>query len=102
MAKPRGADVKRRSKTPNQVFGRALTEKRVMAQLSQTTLAANLGYSSYSLGRIERGTANVSCDVMAAVSAYFEMSIGQFWIYAENLSRARSGKNERKDDQKGL
>jgi transcriptional regulator with XRE-family HTH domain len=102
VAKPRGADVKRRSKTPNQVFGRALTEMRIMAHLSQTTLAANLGYSSYYLGRIERGKANISCDVMAAVSAYFEMSIGQFWIYAEKLSRPNSSKNERNDDQKRL
>jgi DNA-binding XRE family transcriptional regulator len=88
VAKPRGADVKRRSKTPNQVCGRALTEIRTTAHLSQATLAANLGYSTYYLGRIERGDANISCDVMAAVSAYFEMSIGQFWIYAEKLSQS--------------
>jgi transcriptional regulator with XRE-family HTH domain len=69
-----------------------LTEMRIKAHLSQTTLAANLGYSTYYLGRIERGDANISCDVMAAVSAYLEMSIGQFWIYAERLSRSGPGK----------
>jgi len=90
VAKPRGADVKRKSKTPNQVFGRALTEMRTAAQLSQATLAADLGYSTYYLGRIERGNANISCDVMAAVSAYFKMSIGQFWVHAEKLSRSGS------------
>jgi transcriptional regulator with XRE-family HTH domain len=85
VAKPRGADVKRKSKTPSQVFGRALTKLRIESQLSQTAVAADLGYSSYYFGKIERGSANISCDVMAAVSAYFGMSIGQFWTYAETL-----------------
>jgi transcriptional regulator with XRE-family HTH domain len=61
---------------------------RMTAHLSQVTLAASLGYSTYYLGRIERGDANISCDVMAAVSAYFDMSIGEFWTYAEKLPRS--------------
>jgi len=87
VTKSIGADVKRKSKTPNEVFGRAVTEMRTTRKLSQSTLAASLGYSTYYLGRIERGLANTSCDVMAAVSNYFEMSIGQFWTYAENLPK---------------
>jgi transcriptional regulator with XRE-family HTH domain len=87
VTKPIGADVKRKSKTPNEVFGRAVTEKRTERQLSQAALAESLGYSTYYLGRIERGQANTSCDVMAAVSNYFGMSIGQFWTYAEKLPR---------------
>jgi transcriptional regulator with XRE-family HTH domain len=87
MTKPIGADVKRKSKTPNEMFGRAVTEKRTERQLPQATLADSLGYSTYYLGRIERGRANASCDVMAAISSYFGMTIGQFWTYAENLPR---------------
>lgn len=87
MAKPVGADKKRKTITPNQVFGGAVTEKRVSSNLSQANLAAALGYSNYYLGRIERGYANVTCDVMFAVSSYFKMSIGQFWIFAESLSK---------------
>jgi transcriptional regulator with XRE-family HTH domain len=87
VAKPFGADVKRKSKTPNEVFGRALTELRTEKELSQASLSATLGYSTYYLGRIERGRANISCDVMAAVSSYFDMSIGQFWTYAEKLAK---------------
>jgi transcriptional regulator with XRE-family HTH domain len=90
VAKPLGADVKRRSKTPNEVFGRAVTDLRTTKNLSQTSLAESLGYSTYYFGKIERGKANVSCDVMAAVSAYFNMSIGQFWTYAEKLSKTQS------------
>jgi DNA-binding XRE family transcriptional regulator len=90
VTKPIGADVKRRSKTPNEVFGRAVTEMRTAEKLSQATLAESLGYSTYYLGRIERGRANTSCDVMAAVSNYFGMSIGQFWTYAENLPKSQS------------
>jgi transcriptional regulator with XRE-family HTH domain len=92
VAKPYGADVKRRSKTPNEVFGRALTDLRTAKDLSQTSLAASLGYSTYYFGRIERGRANISCDVMAAVSTYFNMSIGQFWTYAEKLSKSQGNK----------
>jgi transcriptional regulator with XRE-family HTH domain len=90
VAKPFGADVKRRSKTPNEIFGRALTDLRSAKNISQASLAATLGYSTYYFGRIERGKANISCDVMAAVSAYFKMSIGQFWMYAEKLAKSPS------------
>lgn len=86
VAKPIGADKKRKTTTPNQVFGKAVTEKRVSLKVSQGTLAAALGYSNYYLGRIERGQANITCDVMFAISSYFQMSIGQFWAFAESLS----------------
>jgi transcriptional regulator with XRE-family HTH domain len=61
-------------------------------KLSQTSLAASLGYSTYYLGRIERGRANVTCDVMAAVGSYFGLSIGQFWTYAEKLAKSQASK----------
>jgi transcriptional regulator with XRE-family HTH domain len=92
VAKRLGADVARKSRTPREIFGLAITDLRVASGMSQTSLAASLGYSTYYLGRIERGKANVTCDVMAAVSSYFNMSIGQFWIYAEKLARKSSGK----------
>lgn len=91
MPKPVGADKKRRASTPNQVFGRAVTEKRVSQNLSQASLAAALGYSNFYLGRIERGQANTTCDVMFAFSSYFKMSIGQFWMFAESLSKKSNG-----------
>lgn len=91
MAKPLGADKRRKSTTPSQVFGRAVTEMRLAQDASQATLAAKLGYSNYYLGRIERGQANITCDVMAAIGSYFKMSIGQFWIYAESLSKKPGG-----------
>ncbi len=90
MAKPIGAYVKRKSSTPNEVFGRAVTALRSKRKVSQVLLSESLGYSSYYLGRIERGHANVSCDVMAAVSEYFGMTIGQLWAYAERLAKTPS------------
>lgn len=90
MAKPIGAAIRRKSRTPSEVFGRAVTELRTRRRLSQATLAAVLGYSTFYLGKIERGQANVSCDVMAAVGKFFEMSIGQLWTYAERLQRKNS------------
>jgi DNA-binding XRE family transcriptional regulator len=89
VAKPIGADVRRKSKTPTEVFGRAVTEMRKAKSLPQSAFAESLGYSTYYLGKIERGQANITCDVMAAVSNYFSMSIGQFWTYAESLSKSQ-------------
>lgn len=90
MGKPIGSVIRRKSRTPNEVFGRAVTEVRFRRGVSQANLAAALGYSTYYLGKIERGRANVSCDVMAAVAKYFGMSIGQFWTYAESLPKKRA------------
>jgi DNA-binding XRE family transcriptional regulator len=92
VGKPIGADVRRKAKRPAEIFGRAVTELRVARNLSQASLAAELGYSTYYCGQMERGQANVSCDVMAAVSVFFEMSIGQLWTYAEGLSTSKSHK----------
>lgn len=92
MTKPIGADVKRKSKTPNEMFGRAITEMRIARKISQAALAESLGYSTYYLGRVERGRANTSCDMMAAVSDYFGVSIGQFWTFAEKLAKSESQK----------
>jgi ribosome-binding protein aMBF1 (putative translation factor) len=91
VPKPVGADKKRKASTPNQVFGRAITEKRVSQNLSQASLAAALGYSNFYFGRIERGQANATCDVMFAVSSYFKMSIGEFWMFAESLPKKSGG-----------
>lgn len=90
MAKPIGASLKRKARTPHEVLGRAVTELRTRRNLSQATLAALLGYSTFYLGKIERGQANVSCDVMAAIGKFFDMSIGQLWIYAERLQKRAS------------
>ena len=87
MAKPVGADKKRKATTPSEVFGGAVTEMRMSRDLSQATLAAALGYSNYYLGKIERGKANITCDVMSAISNYFRMSIGQFWTFAERSAK---------------
>jgi transcriptional regulator with XRE-family HTH domain len=89
VGKPIGADVRRKSKQPAEIFGRAVTELRVARKLSQASLAASLGYSTYYCREMERGKANVTCEVMAAVGEFFGMSIGQLWTYAEELSNSR-------------
>jgi transcriptional regulator with XRE-family HTH domain len=90
VGKPIGPVIRRKSRTPSQVFGRAVTDLRTQAKISQVNLAASLGYSVYYLGKIEQGKANVSCDVMAAISRFFGMSIGHFWLHAENLSKKKA------------
>jgi DNA-binding XRE family transcriptional regulator len=61
---------------------------RVKHGISQVSMAETLGYSSNYLGLIERGMANPTCDLMAAISSYFRMSIAEFWTYAEALQKA--------------
>ena len=90
MGKPIGASIRRRSRTPHEIFGRAVTELRTRENVSQADLAAALGYSTFYLGRLERGQANVSCDVMAAVADYFLMSIAQLWTFAERLPKKKT------------
>lgn len=85
VGKPIGADKRRRTKTPRELFGRAVTEKRIAAGLSQAELGSRLGYSTNYVGLMERGEANVTCDVMATVSALFGLSVATFWVYAEGL-----------------
>jgi transcriptional regulator with XRE-family HTH domain len=93
VAKRVGADVKRKSRTPNEIFGLAVTEMRTIKKLPQAALAEALGYSTYYLGRMERGGANITCEVMAATSSFFNMSIGEFWIYAERLAKTQKRKS---------
>jgi transcriptional regulator with XRE-family HTH domain len=90
VAKPVGAVLKRRSRTPSEIFGKAVTELRTNENTSQVDLAATLGYSPFYLGKIERGAANVTCDVMNAIAGYFKMSIGQLWVYAENHAKKKA------------
>lgn len=90
MGKPIGPVIRRKSRTPSEVFGRAVTELRTQAKISQANLADSLGYSAYYLGKIEQGKANISCDVMAAIARYFGMSIGHLWLYAESLIKKKS------------
>jgi DNA-binding XRE family transcriptional regulator len=90
VGKPIGPVIRRKSRTPREVFGRAVTELRTQAKVSQATLAASLGYSVYYLGKIEQGKANISCDVMAATARYFGMSIGHLWLYAESHAKKKT------------
>lgn len=89
MGKPIGLVIRRKSRTPREVFGRAVTELRARQKISQANLAASLGYSTYYLGKLEQGKANISCDVMDAIAKYFGMSIGQFWVHAEKGSKGK-------------
>lgn len=78
---------RRSSRTPTQIFGRAVTELRTQKNVSQLTMAQKLGISLSYLVRIELGTANPTIEVVHGIAVYFRMSIGELWAYAEKLSR---------------
>ena len=86
MAKRIGADILRKSGTPREIFGLAITELRTRRNESQATVAANVGCEEFYLRNIEQGKENLSFDLMFAIIGYFEMlPLSKFWSFAEQL-----------------
>ena len=86
MPKPIGSGKTRRSDTPRELFGTAITELRILKNLSQGEVAARIGCDEYYLRNIEQGKENLTFDLMYAIITYYEMlPISRFWMYAEAL-----------------
>jgi transcriptional regulator with XRE-family HTH domain len=89
VAKSIGADNTRKSDTPREVFGLAITELRVRRGESQATVAARVGCEEYHLRNVEQGKENLTFDLMYAIVDYFEMlPLSRFWNFAEALAEA--------------
>jgi hypothetical protein len=89
VAKPIGADNSRRSDTPREVFGLAITELRVRRGESQAIVAPRVGCEEFHLRNVEQGKENLSFDLMYAVVDYFDMlPLSRFWTFAEDLAEA--------------
>lgn len=89
MAKSIGADNTRKSDTPREIFGLAITELRVRRGESQATVAARVGCEEYHLRNVEQGKENPTFDLMYAIVDYFEMlPLSRFWNFAEGLAEA--------------
>ena len=90
MAKPVGADIARKSDTPREIFGSAITRLRTKQRKSQATVAAGVGCEEFYLRNIEQGKENLSFDVMYAIVDYFKMlPLSRFWLFAESLATAK-------------
>lgn len=87
MAKSIGADNKRRSETPLEVFGSAITHLRVKKGESQATVAPRIGCDEFYLRNIEQGKENLSFDLMYAIVDYYGMlPLSRFWSFAEGFA----------------
>lgn len=87
MPKPIGVRKRRRSETPRELFGAAVTTLRLNRGLSQATAAAKVGCDEYYLRNIEQGKENLSFDLMYAIVSYYDaLPLSSFWAYAENLT----------------
>ena len=76
----------RRSDTPRELFGTAITALRVRMKTSQSAVAARIGCDEYYLRNIEQGKENLTFDIMYAIVSYYEMlPLSRFWAYAESL-----------------
>ena len=90
VAKPIGADITRRSDTPREIFGLAITHLRIKQGDSQATVASGVGCKEFYLRNIEQGKENLSFDVMYAIVDYFKMlPLSRFWLFAESLATAK-------------
>jgi DNA-binding XRE family transcriptional regulator len=88
VAKPIGAAKRRRSDTPRELFGLAVTELRVRQGETQATVAPRIGCNEYHLRNIEQGKENLTFDLMYAIVDYFGMlPLSRFWIFVESLTQ---------------
>jgi DNA-binding XRE family transcriptional regulator len=91
VAKPVGADNTRRSGTPREIFGLAITQLRVNKGQSQATVAGRVGCEEFHLRNIEQGKENLTFDLMYAIIDYFGMlPMTRFWMFAESLAENTS------------
>jgi DNA-binding XRE family transcriptional regulator len=89
VAKSIGADNARKSDTPLEIFGLAITELRTKRRESQATVAPRIGCDQFHLRNIEQGKENLSFDLMYAIVDYFEMlPLSRFWRFAERLAES--------------
>lgn len=87
MPKPIGAGKARRSGTPRELFGAAITRLRIERNVSQATVSAGVGCEEFYLRNIEQGRENFSFDVMYAIVSYYGMlPLSRFWEYAEGIN----------------
>lgn len=87
MGKQVGADISRKSGTPREIFGLAITELRLKRRESQATVASKVGCEEFYLRNIEQGKENLSFDLMFAIVDYFRMlPLSNFWSFAESLA----------------
>jgi len=85
VPKPVGVGKKRKSDTPREVFGAAITKLRIGKGASQGTVAARVGCDECYLRNIEQGKENLTFDVMYAIVAYYDMlPLSRFWQFAES------------------
>ncbi|KAA6465267.1 helix-turn-helix transcriptional regulator [Acidobacteria bacterium AB60] len=87
MAKPIGAGKTRKSGTPRELFGAAITRLRIHRRESQATVSAKVGCEEFYLRNIEQGRENFSFEIMYAIVSYYDMlPLSRFWAYAEKLA----------------
>ena len=88
MPKPIGAGKTRRSGTPRELFGAAITRLRIQKNVSQAIVSAGVGCEEFYLRNIEQGRENLTFDIMYAIIGYFDMlPLSRFWAYAEELQK---------------
>jgi transcriptional regulator with XRE-family HTH domain len=83
VARPIGAAVERIAHTPEEAFGRVVTELRTKRGMTQEDLAHALGYHLSYIGQIERGKKSPTLRTMFNVAQLFELPASKLLALAE-------------------
>ena len=88
MVRPIGAGARRETRTPEEAFGKALTELRVERGITQEELAHKLGYHLSYIGQVERGLKSPTLRTVFNIADAFGISITSLLARTEeNLKR---------------
>lgn len=75
MARPIGSGTRRSSRTPEEAFGKTLTELRIENGITQEALADSLGYQLSYIGQLERGLKSPTLRTVFNIAELFGISV---------------------------
>ena len=75
MARPIGPSKPRKARTPEEAFGKAVTQLRVEKGMTQEELAHSLGYDSSTIGQLELGKKSPTLRTVFNIAEKFDISV---------------------------
>jgi transcriptional regulator with XRE-family HTH domain len=90
VPKPIGAGIPRLNRTLIPALGTVITDLRAARSWSQDEIAYRIGYDQGFIRRVERGTANLSFNVLCNLAHVFSLRLLSFIELAKRLTKKLS------------
>jgi transcriptional regulator with XRE-family HTH domain len=81
VARPIGSGTRRGARTPEEAFGKTLTELRIEKEITQEALADSLGYHMSYIGQLARGLKSPTLRTVSNIAELFGVSVKSLHIY---------------------